>query len=405
MIYYNNNIINKLYRHGGLVNKIDKVVGGAMRLPSGYTEVDYIENTSSAYINTLFKPNQDTRIIAEMQCVTSTNSALHFGAGGWDRTNGMWLTYEKGISGTLHIAWLGKTTWTTFSNIHGDYNKHIYDWNKNELYKDGVFVGSSTYGTYQCVNNLAIFAQLQGNVEVVGGIYLKGRMFSFKIYDNDTLIRDFVPCIRNNDSVAGAYDIVNGQFYSSANNGYSFVAGPTSTNPSTSKTIFQYVECATPSPTCAPPSSATTYTVDEQFDFTKPVYELDFGDMANLSEHEDPYDSASVTLYDENNTAYSVGCIYTSSNGSWSIIITQNGTTVYTSNTSSFSCCTVFGKPMYLHSDEIPTIQTCNMYECLEYECLEWDEESGECLEYGDCVEGQEMCVEAIDNYVLSVQA
>ena len=195
------------------------------RLPQGYTEVEYVENQNSAYINTLFKPNQDTRIIAEMQCVTSTNSALHFGAGGWDRTDGMWLTYETGISGTLHIAWLGKTTWSTYGN--GDYNRHKYDWNKNVLYKDDVFVGSSTYGSYQCVNNLGIFAQLQATPEVVGGIYLKGKMFSFKVYDNETLVRDFVPCKRDYDNVAGAYDIVNDAFYSSAVNNYQLVAGPT----------------------------------------------------------------------------------------------------------------------------------------------------------------------------------
>lgn len=193
------------------------------RLPQGYTEVEYIENQNQAYINTLFKPNQDTRIIAEMQCVTSTNSVMHFGAGGWDRTDGMWLTYETGINGTLHIAWLGKTTWTTYGN--GDYNKHTYDWNKNELYKDDVFVGSSAYGTYQCLNNLAIFANLQGEGnEYVGGIYMNGKMFSFKIYDNGTLVRDFIPCIDPNN-IVGAYDIVNGQFYTSASS-YQFVAGP-----------------------------------------------------------------------------------------------------------------------------------------------------------------------------------
>lgn len=187
-----------------------------------YTELEYVENQNDAYINTLFKPNQDTRIIAEMQCVTSTNSVMHFGAGGWDRVDGMWLTYETGINGTLHVAWLGKTTWSTYGN--GDYNKHTYDWNKNELYKDGTLVGSSTYGTYQCPNNLAIFANLQGDPEVVGGIYLKGKLYSFKIYDNGTLIRDLVPCKRNSDNVVGLYDMVNDTFYSSPSS--TFVGGP-----------------------------------------------------------------------------------------------------------------------------------------------------------------------------------
>ena len=204
----------------------DLVYAPSSGLPSGYTQVEFVENQNQAYINTGFKPNQDTRIVAEMQCVTSTNSVMHFGAGGWDRVDGMWLTYETGISGILHVAWLGQTSWSTYGN--GDYNKHTYDWNKNILYKDGTLVGSSTYGTYQCVNNLAIFANLQGEGnEYPGGLYMEGKLYSFKIYDNGTLVRNFIPCTRDSDSKAGVYDIVNNVFYSSANSGYELVAPQT----------------------------------------------------------------------------------------------------------------------------------------------------------------------------------
>lgn len=194
------------------------------RLPQGYTEVEYVENTSNAYINTDFIPNQDTRIVAKMQCVTSNTSCCHFGANSWDENNGMWLTYETGISGTLHIAWLGKTTWTTYGN--GDYNIHTYDWNKNVLYKDDVLVGSSTYGTYQCTNKLGIFTNLQNTDDRPNAdtVFLKGRMYYFKVYDDGTLVRDFVPCI-NPNNVVGAYDVVNGVFYGSARSGKTFVAG------------------------------------------------------------------------------------------------------------------------------------------------------------------------------------
>ena len=41
------------------------------------------------------------------------------------------------------------------------------------------------------------------------------RLYSCQIYDNDTLIRDYVPCMDNN-GVYGLYDKVNGVFYTSA---------------------------------------------------------------------------------------------------------------------------------------------------------------------------------------------
>lgn len=40
-----------------------------------------------------------------------------------------------------------------------------------------------------------------------------GNVYYLKIYDGDTLVRDFVPAVRDKDSVAGMYDKVNNKFY------------------------------------------------------------------------------------------------------------------------------------------------------------------------------------------------
>lgn len=49
-------------------------------------------------------------------------------------------------------------------------------------------------------------------------------MYSCKIYDNETLVRDFVPC-KNATGAVGLYDTVEGQFYANAGTG-TFTAGP-----------------------------------------------------------------------------------------------------------------------------------------------------------------------------------
>lgn len=49
-----------------------------------------------------------------------------------------------------------------------------------------------------------------------------------KIYDNGTLIRNFIPAKRNSDNVLGLYDIVNSKFYTNAGTG-TFIAGPEKT--------------------------------------------------------------------------------------------------------------------------------------------------------------------------------
>lgn len=45
-----------------------------------------------------------------------------------------------------------------------------------------------------------------------------GKIYSFKVTKNDTLVRDLVPCKRDSDDKYGMYDIVNDAFYLSPNN-------------------------------------------------------------------------------------------------------------------------------------------------------------------------------------------
>ncbi len=202
-------------------------VENTSRLPIGYTEVEYIENPNMACIDTGFKPNQDTRIVAEMQAVSSTSWAKYFAAGGYDKTSAVLIDYENGVTGTLHLSWGTATGWTVVSSVVGDYNVHTYDWNKNQVYRDNTLVHTFTYGNFQSTYNLCIFVNSTGNgtYETTQDHYLKGKMYSFKVYDNGTLVRDFVPCIRDNDSKVGAYDIINDVFYATARDSYQLVAG------------------------------------------------------------------------------------------------------------------------------------------------------------------------------------
>jgi hypothetical protein len=39
------------------------------------------------------------------------------------------------------------------------------------------------------------------------------------LYDNNVLVRDFIPCYRKSDNEIGLYDVVNGVFYANAGSG------------------------------------------------------------------------------------------------------------------------------------------------------------------------------------------
>ena len=51
-----------------------------------------------------------------------------------------------------------------------------------------------------------------------------GDIYSFKVYDNDVLIRDFIP-VKTLENQIGLWDLVEDKFYGNAGTG-AFVAGP-----------------------------------------------------------------------------------------------------------------------------------------------------------------------------------
>ena len=74
---------------------------------------------------------------------------------------------------------------------------------------------------------------MRKNIKVIGKIYY------FKIYVNNVLVRNFVPAKRKSDNVLGLYDLVNNAFYTNAGTG-TFTAGhivDVSVNPIGSGTI------------------------------------------------------------------------------------------------------------------------------------------------------------------------
>ena len=248
-------------------------VSGSTRLPQGYTEVEYLENIQGRYamIDTGFKPNQDTRVVCEMQNVTSQMYSRYIGAGHWNWTNGDigWqFDYEDNYNGRLHISWGSIKGWKTYS-VTGDYLKHKYDWNKNEFYRDDVLVASVSYTNFQCGSNLGIFNKISSGDSMQNNEALWGKLYSFQLYDNGTLIRDLVPCKRDYDNMYGAYDIVNDQFYySNTISGY------------TNNTFYEFSG-----------GSATTQVTYPLYYTEKsdPPSSVSFSSMTEAEEYECPY--------------------------------------------------------------------------------------------------------------------
>lgn len=179
-------------------------------LPSGYKQLDYIECTGTQYIDTGFIPNQDSRIVCEFMYFSGNGI---FGARGSVSSRNFSM---RVINGEWQI---GYGDGVAAGNIQSDTtNWHIADQNKNTLYIDGVFCVSRTYTEFSAPYHATI-----GAIKATSMYYGKGRYRGCQIYDNDTLIRDFIPCKDANGNI-GMYDTVNAVFYKNAGSG-EFVAG------------------------------------------------------------------------------------------------------------------------------------------------------------------------------------
>lgn len=175
-------------------------------------EIEYIESTGTQYIDTGFKPNQDTRLTMDVE-VLSQNSYPKALFGG-----------RNGDTSTIDAfeCWIFNA-----SNIRADYGNTYHSFSVSipgrftiEINKNSASVDSSSFtfssSTFQSLYNLALFSQND-----VGGIDTRMasiRLYSCKIYDNGTLVRDYKPYYDSN-GVACLFDAASGTYYYNAGTG------------------------------------------------------------------------------------------------------------------------------------------------------------------------------------------
>ena len=184
-------------------------------LPDGYTELEYIQSTGTQYINTGFQPNQNTEISATAYLTAQDAGAWLFGARNANSVATFgFLTYENAYRSDYNTD-QNKSIPATYSDPFD------IDKNKNQTQINGETEAISTAGTFQCNYPLILFANnTGGNISGFGS----GKIYQLSIYDNGTLVRDFIPC-RNPSGEIGLYDTVNSQFYKNEGSGI-FVSGP-----------------------------------------------------------------------------------------------------------------------------------------------------------------------------------
>lgn len=174
-------------------------------LPSGYKSLEYIQSNGTQYVNTGYTPTANTRIIMEAEIVSHESNGAYFGSrsaasGTNSVSNSLLIMASEGIRSDYYGNSVTKASYPT--------GKHKIDRNKNVTTIGGISItntassGASTLPLYLFGTNTAGSLTLPAVIKV----------YSCQIYDNGTMVRDYVPCKDTSDTI-GLYDLVGKQFY------------------------------------------------------------------------------------------------------------------------------------------------------------------------------------------------
>ena len=192
-----------------------------------YIRLEYIESTGTQYIDTGFKPNQNTRFLIEYSLATTQEETKGIAAA---RTE--YSVAQFGIlmgqnsfrsdygNGTAEIKYGASFSNYVNSKVKADFNKNITTWYNSQ--NDIIQQLSHSVQTFQTSVSLYIFAL---NDAGTANVQPNSKVYSFQLYDNDVLIRNFIPARRPADNAIGMYDTVTGTFFENAGTG-EFIAGP-----------------------------------------------------------------------------------------------------------------------------------------------------------------------------------
>ena len=167
-----------------------------MSLPSGYTRLEYIESTGTQYISTGITPTENTKVVIEFN--SSSVSGVVFGQDSGYKVNAFMFAMtvvvfestKKNISISANAKHTVQVAPKAFKIDNGS-SQYIYANKVNAAYPMFLF-GNNRNGKFS------------------EGVAMK--LYSFKVYENNVLIADYIPCKQGNavglyDDVAGAMNL------------------------------------------------------------------------------------------------------------------------------------------------------------------------------------------------------
>lgn len=175
-------------------------------LPSIYMRKNcLIATDGQSWINTEYIPVNDPRVEITLQ-ITSRNEYDLFG---FSVNKAPSLIFNQTAAGANCYNRFGPTSHKVTHCDLSIKKTLVYG---REVLLDGALL--QTFDQYNWSTNTQALLVFAGRTKATGM-----RVYDFKLYDGDNLVRDMIPCVRKSDDEPGLYDYITQRFFTNSGTG------------------------------------------------------------------------------------------------------------------------------------------------------------------------------------------
>ena len=189
-----------------IVNNVFYGNSGSGGFYCNYSWLEYIESTGTQWINTGVVAKSTLKSQLKFNMTVATGGVIYGDTSSGDNNDYRFFNASS-------ICYLD------FPDGLRIYGGNIYAGTDYEVEIGNYYVKNMATNTNIVSGSAASFSDRSYTLKLFyeGGGISKGKIYYLKIYDNGTLIRDFVPCLNNN--TPGLLDKVSGAFYGNSGSG------------------------------------------------------------------------------------------------------------------------------------------------------------------------------------------
>ena len=196
--------------------------------PSLYRELSYIQPSGEAYVNINYIPTQNTKIVMDYMNIKPSGDSFQCPIGAVQSTtqtaDGKVFYFYIGSSNNLVAnVCRGGGQGGGGATIAKD-SRNVYSLSNSDISVDSVSYGkprssASMTDTLNASVGFTFYVFARNHGDTLVRAYATGKLYELSIYENDVLVRHYVPRQRKSDDVCGLLETINDVFYIGSGSG------------------------------------------------------------------------------------------------------------------------------------------------------------------------------------------